>query len=277
MQFVKVEGAGNDYVLVDGFAGLPPDPAALSRAVSDRHRGIGSDGLIVVSAADEPGVHGRMGIWNADGSEALMCGNGLRCVVRWLAEQGHAPGDEVRVATLSGPRVGRLRPDGSVETSMGVPSFDPAELPADLPGDPPEHPLPEGLRADPDVAFGVSVGNPHLVVRVPDPDAVDLARHGEALNTSPRMQAGANVHVVGPPRGATVVARTWERGSGATRACGTGAVAVAAVARRLGWVDDAEVTVRMPGGELRVRFDPTGLAWLAGPANLVFRGEWPGS
>lgn len=278
MRFVKVEGAGNDYVLVEAFEGRIDDAPGLARRVSDRHRGIGSDGLIVLDAPDAASsAHARMRMWNADGSEGRMCGNGLRCVVRHLAESGRAPSDDVIVDTASGERRGRVLDALVVEAQMGVPDFRPAALPARLDGDgrmPCEHDVPHELGADPPAAFGVSIGNPHLVVRVGDPARVDLARHGAALERSPRLPEGANVHFVGPPRGGRIAARPWERGSGATQACGTGAVAVAAVAMRLGWVECGALTVDMPGGPLGVRWNGRDAAWLAGPARLVFRGEW---
>ncbi|MHC4844921.1 MAG: diaminopimelate epimerase [Planctomycetota bacterium] len=277
MHFVKVEGAGNDYVLVDAFDTPVEDPAALSRRISDRHAGIGADGLLLVGAADGDAV-ARMRIYNADGSEGRMCGNGLRCVVRWLVETGRAARDaELIVQTASGPRGGRMLDGETAEVSMGVPDFRPAAIPVRAEGDgrmPPELPVPAGLQADPDAGFCVSIGNPHLVVRVPDPVAVDLPRFGAELAVTPALGEGANVHFVrvhGPDR---IDARPWELGSGATRACGTGAVAAVAVSRRLGWTAAERTTVCMPGGELDVRWDGEGEAWLAGPARLPFSGEW---
>ncbi len=278
VRFVKVEGAGNDYVLVEEFDRPVEDPSGLSRAVADRHAGVGSDGLLVVGPADAPAV-ARMRIFNADGSEGLMCGNGLRCVVRHLAASGRLTPGEAIVETASGPRRAVLSEDGAVHVHMGVPSFLPDALPCDLPGNgsaPARHPLPLGLEETADGAWAVSVGNPHLVLRVPDVEGFDLARHGTALQASPRLGDGANVHAVGVLAPGVLAARPWERGSGATRACGTGAVAVAAVARARGWVDGDLVDVRMPGGALGVCFDEDGSAWLSGPARLVFIGEWPG-
>lgn len=278
MHFLKVEGAGNDYVLVDALQTPVPDPSGLARRVSDRHLGIGADGLLVVGPASGAAT-ARMDIYNADGSEGRMCGNGLRCVVRWLIEEGRATRDGVvTVLTAAGPRAGRLLDDGLVEVEMGVPDFRPHALPVRAPGDgrlPPELSLPEGLCADPDVAFCVSTGNPHLVVRVSDPASVDLARYGSELASSESLGSGANVHfvtVLGPE---SLVARPWELGSGATRACGTGAVAAVAVSQRLGWTTGPCTTVAMPGGELRVRWDGEGEAWLAGPVSFPFSGEWP--
>jgi diaminopimelate epimerase len=272
LRFVKIEGAGNDYVLVDTFAQRVDDPAALARAVSDRHRGIGSDGLILVGPPAAPGAHARMRMFNADGSEGLMCGNGLRCVVRWLALEGRAPADGAAVETAAGPRRGRVLQDGTVEVELGAPRFTRAALGLQGPGDC-ELPAPPGLGADPGTAYGVDVGNPHLVVRVGAPAAADLRAAGAALQ--PALPGGANVHLLAVREPDALEVRPWERGSGATQACGTGAVACAAVARRLGWVSAGRVRVHMPGGVLAVRWDGSGPAWLAGPANLPFHGEWP--
>jgi diaminopimelate epimerase len=280
VRFVKVEGAGNDYVLVDVFEQQVRDPAALARAVSDRHRGIGSDGVLLVGPPNAGGV-ARMRIYNADGSEGRMCGNGLRCVVRYLVESGRASAQElVRVETASGLRGGRMLGAGRAETEMGVPDFRPASVPVRGTGDgvaPVEVALPPGLVADPDKGFCVSVGNPHVVVAVRDPAAVALAEHGRALERSPLFPEGANAHFVRLVGADRIEARTWERGSGETRACGTGAVGVAAVARRLGWLAAPRITVAMPGGDLHVRWDGSGPAWLEGPARLPVSGEWNAS
>lgn len=268
-----MEGAGNDYVLVDEFEHPVEDPSRLSQRVSDRHRGVGSDGLLLVGPSSRAAA--TMRIFNADGSEGRMCGNGLRCVVRYLIDAGRVSGPEVSIDTVSGTRRAFLA-DGLVEVDMGLPRFAPADVPALLdaePGGPARHPLPSDLVADPPSAFAVSIGNPHLVVRVPSVETVDLALHGAALADSERMPEGANVHFVTPTRDDLWRARPWERGSGATRACGSGAVAVAAVVRALGWSDADVLTVAMPGGELRVRWDGGGSAWLSGPARLVYRGE----
>lgn len=288
MKFQKTEGAGNDYVLVDAFEQAIEDPSALSRAISDRHTGIGSDGLLLIGPPRGAGAQASMRMFNADGSEGRMCGNGLRCVVRWLVESGHARGPDVSVETAAGLRQGRVLDGRRVELMMGVPDFSPSSLPVRLPGDgrqPPELPLRESLgvaataelRADPDVGLCVSVGNPHVVLRVADPAAIDLARHGGALERSPLFPEGTNVHFVAFSGERRIVARPWERGSGATRACGTGAVAIGVVAMRVGWLPAGRVAIEMPGGELSVRWDGEGPAWLEGPAHLPFTGEWRGT
>jgi diaminopimelate epimerase len=277
MQFVKVEGAGNDYVLLDAFDHPVADPAGLSRRVSDRHTGIGSDGLLLIGPGEGAAV-ASMRIFNADGSEGRMCGNGLRCVVRWLIETGRAAGEgPVVVQTASGPRSGRYLGNGAVEVEMGVPDFRPRAVPVAAEGDgnlPPELPVPTGLGADPDVAFCVSIGNPHLIVRVPDPNVVDLPRYGGSLSRSEALGEGANVHFVAVRGPDQLDVRPWELGSGATRACGSGAVAAVAVSQRLGWTTGPSTTVAMPGGELSVRWDGEGQAWLGGPTRFPFRGEW---
>jgi len=274
VRFVKVEGAGNDYVLVEGPVA---DPASLARRVSHRHLGVGSDGLLLMGPAGD-GQHASMRIFNADGSEGLMCGNGLRCVVRWLVERRGVSDDVLSVLTASGPRRGRIGSDGRVSVSMGEPSFVPEQIPARLapgPAGPPELPLPPELAVDPPLAYAVSTGNPHLVLRVADVDALDLPALGSRLQADPRLPKGANVHLVQREGAARLRVRPFELGSGATLACGTGAVAVVAVARALGWVDQDEVTVAMPGDVLAVRWSGQGEAWLTGPARLVFDGEWP--
>ncbi|GJM21928.1 MAG: diaminopimelate epimerase [Planctomycetota bacterium] len=290
MRFLKVEGAGNDYVLVDAFRERCGNPAELSIALSDRHTGVGSDGLLLVGPPS-PGspAAAEMRMFNADGSEGRMCGNGLRCVVRWLVREGRGRRGDVLVQTAAGLRRGRLLSDvgeGRVEVSMGRPSFHPEDIPARLPGDgtqPPALQLPPELGLSTREGHAVSVGNPHLVVRVSDPASLDLAACGRPLEHHAAFPDGVNAHFValhesaslpGARSNALLEVRPWERGSGATRACGTGAVAVSAVARALGWSVAPSFLVEMPGGRLEVRFDDDGEAWLIGPARLVFQGEW---
>lgn len=277
MRFIKVEGAGNDYVLVDGFEEVCDDPARWSRRLADRHLGVGSDGLLLV----EPPSSGseavaRMRIFNADGSEGLMCGNGLRCVVRWLVRIGRAEANGVVVETASGLRRGRLLSDvgaGRVEVDMGEVSFVPERIPTRLAGD---GRVPPRLELDAGGAtlcgHAVSVGNPHLVLLAPDD--LPLQPLGPRLECHAAFPEGVNVHLVSRTRPDGLTARTWERGSGATRACGTGAVACAAVARELGWCDAASIEVAMPGGSLGVRLEDEGRAFLTGPARIVFSGKW---
>jgi diaminopimelate epimerase len=285
MRFQKWHGLGNDYLFLDARISAPPDPAALARVLSDRRRGPGGDGLILLESPIRADADVRMSIRNADGSDGGMCGNGLRCLAAWVVA------DELVVATARHDRtVDRLRievgsgcasvtVDGreadrgrwSVAVALPGPRFELESIPAGaftgVPGgrviDLPVPELATIARAaiSEDVASDVtwslvSTGNPHLVARVPegvDLDAIDLATLGSRLEHDPHFPDRINVHVVADPADGPVRMRTWERGSGLTRACGTGACAtvaalVAAGRRRPG---DA-VRVELPGGTLEI-------------------------
>ena len=279
--FVKMEGCGNDYVYLDLGLARPaePIPAAfpdLARRLSDRRYGIGSDGLIALSLGGRASVVMRM--WNADGSEGKLCLNGLRCAAKLAAGILPGLGAAFTMDTAAGPRRVRILGDPAsetcdVEVEVGRPDFRRASLPAlgageELWGEPFEA---AGMRL---LGYAVSVGNPHLVLVLPDEEAV--ARFPiEALaplSVAERFPEGMNVHVVAPGE-ARVRMRTWERGSGATLACGSGAVAVYAVSRRLGPAA-AEAEIAMPGGSVRLREGAAGLV-MRGPAREVFRGTFP--
>ncbi|MEY4102975.1 MAG: Diaminopimelate epimerase [Planctomycetota bacterium] len=295
LPFTKMHGLGNDYVYVDGFLHTVADPAALAVAVSDRHRGIGSDGLILV-LPPEPGVDAqvRMRMFNADGSESAMCGNGVRCVCKFAVDRGIASANPLRVQTGRGvlSLSWTAGSDGSVESvsvDMGAPILPCARVPAAWPGLAPHEPvvanavLASALRStvgagpwgalDP-VATLVSMGNPHLVLWCADVGAVDLAVIGPVLERHPAFPERINVHVVQVIDRGRVRMRTWERGSGITQACGTGACAVA-VAGVLEGRTDGVVQASLPGGELRLSW-PGGSAsvTMLGPATTVFEGTW---
>jgi diaminopimelate epimerase len=286
MPFVKMEGAGNDYVYVDGGitgAGIDPDAiedwGGLARRISDRHRGVGSDGLILVFPGRGAPIAMRM--WNADGSEGLLCLNGLRCTARLAVTSRPGLGDVFEVETAAGLRAVRVLRDGrgvpsTVEVKAGRPDFRRRALPALGEGEElweEVYPTPVGQLS----GYGVSVGNPHLVLRL-DSEArlgeAPLAAIGAPLAADPRFPEGVNVHLVAEGAEGSLVMRTWERGSGATLACGSGAVAVFAVARRCGFAG-AEAEVRMPGGQVRLRADSEGRLLLRGDAREIFRGTWP--
>lgn len=281
--FIKMEGCGNDYVFVDGgLAGPAWDAGAVERlagwvpALSDRHTGVGGDGVILLTRGKQAPV--RMRMWNADGSEGLLCLNGLRCAAKAAADLAGAP-DRFVVEAAAGPRPVRVFRDSTgrvaeVEVEAGVPDFRRAAIPAR--GDEPElwgesFPLSTGSTLP---GYGVSVGNPHLVLWMETEAAVreaPLAAIGEPLSRDPRFPEGVNVHLAAWT-GEALVTRPWERGAGATLACGSGAVAVFAVARRLERAPE-RAAVRMPGGEVELREEPVGLV-LRGPAREVFRGTW---
>ena len=243
MRFTKMHGLGNDFVLVDDDVDVTHD---LVRALCDRHFGVGADGVLSVGVRHNRVV---MGYWNADGSEAEMCGNGLRCVARVAVDRGLAQPGEFEVDTPAGPR--RVRVTGDIRVDLGVPVI------GDM--------IEVGGR----FYRNVSVGNPHAVVEVDDVAAVQVADIGRDLQS--HYPSGVNVEFVRLD-GAAVVMRVWERGVGETLACGSGIVAAAAVARRNGGGDAIEVS--MPGGTAQVVFEDGG-AWLVGPATYVFEGEWP--
>jgi diaminopimelate epimerase len=282
IHFVKMEGCGNDYVFVDaGLArnGLDAETRLaltgwIPRLV-DRHHGVGGDGLILL----EPGARApvRMAMWNIDGSEGRLCLNGLRCVAKYAAEDGKA-GDAFTVETAAGDRKVRVRRDAAgrveeVEVEAGVPDFRREAIPAVGTGEELWHE--RFYVAGMDLyGYGVSVGNPHLVLWLDEEDALwraPLLEIGHAFEHDHRFPEGVNVHLV-TGRGRRLALRSWERGSGATLACGTGSVAAFAVARRLGLAAE-EAEVMMPGGAVFIREEGDQLI-MRGPAREVFRGEW---
>ena len=277
MKFTKMHGAGNDYVYVDAFAQpLPTDPAALARAVSDRHFGIGGDGLILICPSGEGGREMRM--YNADGSASEMCGNGIRCAAKSVYDQGLARRDVLRIA--SGGRTYELALElagGRVQwvtVDMGEPILRGADIPTTLAGDPPiDVPLSVGDRTLPVTA--VSMGNPHCVAFVESATDELVLGLGPAIERHPAFPRRVNVEFVELINRATVRQRTWERGSGETLACGSGACAVA-VAGVLSGRTDRRLTVELRGGELDILWsDADNHVYMTGPAVEVFHGQWP--
>ncbi|MHC4450909.1 MAG: diaminopimelate epimerase [Planctomycetota bacterium] len=270
MKFTKMHGAGNDYVYVDGFEESVVDAPALARAVSDRHRAIGSDGLILLLASDQADV--RMEMYNADGSRAQMCGNGIRCLAHLARDRGRAEGPIVRVETDCGIKEVELLTDAA-RVSMGAPALDPATLPVELPG--PRVIEHEVAVLDATLAITcVSMGNPHAIVYVDDVDGFHVARYGAALSNSAIFPERTNVEfvqVLAPDR---VRQRTWERGSGETLACGTGACAVC-VAGVLTGRSERRIHNELRGGELLLEWpDDDESVIMTGPVATVFTGEW---
>lgn len=258
VRFTKMEGAGNDYVYVDAVS-ADPFPMArapeLARTWSDRHFGIGADGLIVLRRGDRAPL--RMLMWNADGSRGSMCGNGLRCLARLAAELGHVREVVFDVETDSGDRRCELLADG-VRTSMGEVRCG-AAVRVDVHG--------SALELVPGDA-----GNPHAVAFVADVEHADVAGIGAALQAHHAFPGGVNVEFVQVAGRDTLVQRTFERGSGETLACGTGAAVAVVAARQRGLVAGARVRVRLRGGALDVVGAGPALA-IEGPARTVFRGE----
>lgn len=277
LPFVKMHGLGNDYVLVDASDGLPTDLPTLARAMSDRNVGVGSDGLIAV-VPPTAGADFRMAIWNADGSDGGLCINGMRCAVRWLRDRGLLPGAEGSAETGAGPVAYRIDDDSNdVEVLLGRPHLRPDEIPVLADGDrvvaePFE--LPGSIRV---LATAVSVGNPHLVIRCggkEGPTIDDVVRLGPSLETHPRMPERANVHFVETVAPRRLRQRSWERGSGLTRACGSGAAATAVAWGMLGEPRGA-YAIDTDGGTLEVEWRDDDRVRVRGPATPVFEGGWP--
>jgi diaminopimelate epimerase len=250
-------------------------PAALARAISDRHTGIGSDGLILIGPSQQAEV--RMEMYNADGSRGLMCGNGIRCVAKYALERNLARGPEVRIETDSGVKTvwcevrgGEVR---AVRVNMGPPILAPERIPVLLSGDQVvDRPIEAAGRLV--RVTCVSMGNPHVIVFTDDLEGIDLKVEGSAIENSPLFPDRTNVHFVYVDSRTHVTMKTWERGSGATRACGTGACAVG-VAGVLNDRTGRKITATLPGGDLEIEWEADGDVYMTGPAVEVFNGEWP--
>jgi diaminopimelate epimerase len=277
MRFVKMHGAGNDYVYVDCFNNpMPHDPAGLSRRISDRHFGVGSDGLILICPSEQ--ADARMRMFNADGSEAEMCGNGVRCVAKYLHDCGLVRKPRLTVETGRGVltldlevRDGLVR---QVTVDMGEPILESARIPTALPGDPPRDAALEVAGQTLRVTC-VSMGNPHCVTYVDDVTDEVVLGVGPKVERHPAFPRRTNAEFVRVNRPGDVTVRVWERGSGETLACGTGACAVA-VAGVLTGRTQRRVVAHLPGGDLQLYWsEKDNHVYLTGPAVEVFSGEWP--
>jgi diaminopimelate epimerase len=276
LRFTKMHGIGNDYVYVDLFKEKVPDPVALAIAVSDRHFGIGSDGLILIGPSKAGDV--SMRVFNADGSEAQMCGNGIRCVAKYAFEHKLARSEEVRVETPAGVKSVRVHVENGRVTRARVDMGEPRLLRRDIPMTGPANEqcvdavLQVG-RAE-FLATCVSMGNPHCVIFVPDAQAIALEHLGPLIERHEAFPERTNVHFAQVVRPGEVIMRTWERGSGVTLACGTGASAVC-VAGALTGRTGRKLLAHLPGGDLDLEFAADNHVFMTGPATEVFTGEWP--
>ena len=279
MRFTKMHGAGNDYVYVDCFAEpVPDDPAETARRVSDRHFGVGGDGLILIRPSES--ADARMQMFNADGSEAEMCGNGVRCVAKYVYDHGICRNETLKIETGAGvlsldlevadEKVQQVRVD------MGQPILAPAEIPTTLPG---------SLAADGnvvDVELGVggrnlavtcvSMGNPHCVTFVDEPTDDWVLGIGPQVETNPHFHNRVNAEFVKVLSAGEVQLRVWERGSGETLACGTGTCAVC-VAGVLTGRTGRKILAHLPGGDLQIHWAENNHVYMTGPAVEVFHGE----
>lgn len=274
MKFTKMHGLGNDYVYVNGFTEHIAEPSKLSRILSNRHTGIGSDGLILIHPSVKADV--RMEMYNADGSRGEMCGNGIRCVAKYAVEHGLAKSPKLRIETDAGIKLAECRiEDGKVRTvriDMGPPELSARAIPTTIASDRViDHPMRIG-----GVEYRVtcvSMGNPHAVIFTRELQKIDLVETGPKFEHAAEFPNRINTHFVRVDSPTHVTMRTWERGSGATRACGTGACAVG-VAGVLTGRTQRSITVSLPGGELQIEWADDDHVYMTGEAVEVFSGEW---
>ncbi len=262
MRFTKMQGLGNDYVYLNGLDGLPEDLPELARRMSDRHFGVGSDGLICICPSQTADF--KMRIFNADGSEGEMCGNGIRCLGKYVYDKGLTGKRELIVETAAGLRTLELLVENgrvaSVRVDMGCPQVrEPLELMA----------AGRSWTVTP-----VSMGNPHGVLFVDRPEALDLERLGPQFEHHLAFPQRINTEFVACPAPDRLTIRVWERGSGATLACGTGACAALAAAVVQGRTG-RQVSARLPGGVLELSWPSGGTICMTGPAEMVFEGDYP--
>ncbi len=274
MRFTKMQGLGNDYVYVNCFRENVENPSEMAIKVSDRHFGIGSDGLILIKPSEVADF--RMDMYNADGSQAEMCGNGIRCVAKYVYDYGLTDQTEISVETLAGIKYLKLQiADGKVSritVNMGQPELVPDKIPVQAGGD--------RVVDEPIVVNGVtykmtcvSMGNPHCIVFVDDTADFPLEEIGPMFENHERFPKRVNTEFIQILNRNEVNMRVWERGSGETLACGTGACA-SAVACVLNGLTEDEITLHLLGGDLSVRWDQEeNLVYMTGPATVVFDGE----
>jgi diaminopimelate epimerase len=280
LKFTKMQGAGNDFVVLDGVSRTLDISPQRARRIADRHFGVGCDQILLVERSQRSDADFRYRIWNSDGGEVEQCGNGARCFVRFVHDKGLAKKTEIRVETLSGVIAPRLEPDGQVSVDMGAPLFEPERVPFEASG---LHPVQGGGRwplqvegRSIEVAV-LSMGNPHAVQVVADVDAALVKEEGPLIEHHPRFPKRVNAGYVQVVDRSSVRLRVWERGAGETLACGTGACAAVVTGIREGLLDDT-VRVATRGGQLTIRWaggenDPKGSVWMTGPAVTVFEGE----
>ena len=276
IKFTKMHGCGNDYVYVNCMDEVLDNPCEVSRYISDRHFGIGSDGLILICPSDVADF--KMVMYNADGSEGKMCGNGVRCIAKYVYEKGLAVKDKILLETKSGiKKLDLIVEDGKarlVKVDMGAPVLKPLEIPV-LADESMESFIDQPVNVD-GTEFRVtcvSMGNPHAVVFVDYTDSFETIKYGPLFEEHPLFPDRINTEFVQVISRNEINMRVWERGSGETLACGTGTCA-AVVACVLNGKTDDEGTVHLLGGDLFIKYDrENNTVWMTGPAETVFEGE----
>lgn len=276
MRFTKMQGIGNDYIYINCFEEIVRNPSALAERMSQPHFGVGSDGLVLIEPSEVADF--SMRIFNSDGSESEMCGNATRCIAKYVYERGLTDKTELTLMTKAGLKQLSLRTRGgkvhSVRVDMGSPELDPRKVPVDLPGEIIlGHKLDVGGMSYP--IHCVSMGNPHCVIFVRDPDLVDLPMIGPMIENHRIFPNRTNVEFACVKDRQHIRMRVWERGAGETMACGTGACATLVSAVMTGQAD-RDAMIELNGGSLRVTWSPEDNHIVQeGPAEFVFDGEWP--
>lgn len=282
MQFTKMHGSGNDYVVLDGRE-FEADWRNLAQAMCNRHIGVGADGMLLVLPSAEADI--RMRMFNPDGSEGEMCGNGIRCLAKYVLERDIVRQDtgSLSVETMAGIRT--LEPtwqDSKVTTvkvSMGKPELRPDMIPVRLPGGTTENPVLDFPIEVEDIGLDltfVSMGNPHAVAFIKTPvKSFPLGSIGPQVESHQLFPNKVNFSIVNIGNRDHVSARVWERGAGETMACGTGACAIAVASRLHNFIED-EIDIWLPGGKISVSWDGAGEVYMEGPATEVFVGDWGG-
>lgn len=274
LPFTKMQGLGNDYIYIEEFETPLVNPASLAVAISDRHFGVGGDGLVLMGRSEKADF--RMRMFNADGSEGEMCGNATRCIGKYLYEKGFTDKKVFTLETLAGIRVLTLYTSGSTVERVCVDMGEPKLLPADIP-----------MQAEGDTFINqkimvngrsycgtaVSMGNPHLVVPVPGLESLDIAQVGPLFEHHALFPRRVNTEFIQVLDKSRVRMRVWERGSGETLACGTGACAVLVACALNNWTDRKAV-IELRGGELEIEWNKDGIVYMTGGAEYVFSGEY---
>lgn len=274
MKFTKMHGIGNDYVYVNCFQEKVDNPSEVAKFVSDRHFGVGSDGLILIKPSQIADC--EMDMYNLDGSQGAMCGNGIRCVAKYVYDYGIVPKTTLRIATKSGIKELNLTVENGkvslVRVNMGSPILEASKIPVVSDQ---SQAVNQPIKVNGHTYYftGVSMGNPHAVVYLDDVDNLDIEKIGPAFEKHPVFPDRVNTEFVKVIDRKTLKMRVWERGSGETLACGTGACAVA-VSSILNNLTGEEVTVKLLGGDLKIHWDRLeNLVYMTGPATTVFDGK----
>jgi len=271
INFTKMQGIGNDFVVIDSYTQTVNLSSAVVKRIADRHFGVGCDQLLLVEHPTLPGVDFRYRIFNADGGEVSQCGNGARCFVRFVHDKGLTQKNEISVETASGIIHLTLEANRQVTVNMGPPEFTPDKIPFVADAIAPTYAL--DVAGQNVTISAISMGNPHAVQIVDDVDTAPVSQQGPVIESHPRFPERVNAGFMQIMDQHNIRLRVFERGSGETLACGTGACAAAVAGIRLGYLQ-SPVTVSTHGGELQIRWDGDGTpVWMTGPAETVFEGS----